>query len=59
MVAEKRITDAIFDLEMNENSLQPVGQYNLHASVELSEPSTSSHISLNFPEHKLPMNSFI
>ena len=38
MVAEKRITDILFELEMKENTLQPFGQYQFQPATELTDP---------------------
>ena len=37
MVAEKRISDILFELEMKENTLQPFGQYQFPSATELTD----------------------
>lgn len=44
MIAEKRISDVIFEFEMKENSVQPFGQYQLQ---EL-QPTDTSGISSSY-----------
>ena len=52
MVAEKRISDVLFELEMKENSSQPFGQYQLQpAPAEPIDPAGS--ISSPYINHML------
>ena len=60
MVAEKRITDILFELEMKENTLQPFGQYQFQPATELTDPVgnvLTSHES-NASECKLQMTGW-
>ena len=57
MVAEKRISDVLFELEMKENSFQPFGQYQLQpAPAEPTDPVGS--ISSPYINHMLQNTNY-